>query len=111
MLSIYFLKIYAKSIKFYDRNSFILFSWAETCSQRVFKFVKCFPLSGIFQVMLVVKNPPANVRNVRNVGWILESLRSPGRGHGSSLQYSCLENPMDRGVQQATVHGVAKSQT
>ena len=35
----------------------------------------------------------------------------PGRGHGSPLQYSCLENPMDRGAWQATVHRVAKSQT
>ena len=39
------------------------------------------------------------------------SGRSPGEGNGNPLQYSCLENPMDRGVWQATVHGVAKSQT
>ena len=37
--------------------------------------------------------------------------RSPGEGHGNLLQYSCLENSMDRGASQATVHGVAKSQT
>ena len=37
--------------------------------------------------------------------------KSPGEGHGNSLQYSCLENPMDRGAWRATVHGVAKSQT
>ena len=42
-------------------------------------------------------------------GSILGLERSPGRGHGNSLQYSCLENPMDRGAWQATVHGVAKS--
>ena len=39
------------------------------------------------------------------------SGRSPGGGHGNSLQYSCLENPMDRGAWQAKVHGVTKSQT
>ena len=56
----------------------------------------------------VVKNPPANAGDV---GWIPESGISPGEGNGNSLQYSCLGNPMDRGAWQATVHGVAKSQT
>ena len=46
-----------------------------------------------------------------DTGLIPELRRSPGGGHGSPLQYSCLENPMDRGAWQATVHGVAKSQT
>ena len=50
------------------------------------------------QVALVVKNPPANAGHVRNSGSIPESGRSPGRGHGKPLQYSCLENPMDRGA-------------
>ena len=63
------------------------------------------------QVVLVVKNPPANAGDVREVGLILGSGRSPGGGHGNPLQYSCLENPMDRGAWQATVHRVAKSQT
>ena len=45
------------------------------------------------------------------MGSIPESGRSPGGGHGNQLQYSCLENPMDRGAWRATVHGVAKSQT
>ena len=45
------------------------------------------------------------------MGLILRSGRSPGKGHGIPLQYSCLENPMDRGIWQATVHRVAKSQT
>ena len=56
----------------------------------------------------VVKNPPANV------GYavlIPRSGRSFGGGHGNPLQYSCLENPMDRGAWRATVHGVAKSRT
>ena len=59
----------------------------------------------------MVKNPPANAGDIRDTGSILESGRSPGGGHGNPLQYSCLENPMDRGAWQATVHGVAKSRT
>ena len=59
----------------------------------------------------VVKNPPAKARNTRDADSILESGRSPGGGNGIPLQYSYLENPMDRGAWQATVHGVAKSQT
>ena len=58
-----------------------------------------------------VKNPPANARDVSDTGSIPGSGRSPGGGHGNPLQYSCLENPMDRGAWRATVHGVAKSQT
>ena len=42
-----------------------------------------------------------------NLGWIPESGRSPAGGHGNPLQYSCLENPMDRGAWQAAVFGVA----
>ena len=60
---------------------------------------------------LAVKNPPANARNAEDVGLILGSGRVPGVGNGNVLQYSCLDNPMDRGAWQATVHGVAKSQT
>ena len=58
---------------------------------------------------LAVKNLPANAGDRRNADLISESGRSPGGGHGNPLQYSCLENPMDRGAWQATVHGVAKS--
>ena len=47
---------------------------------------------------LVVKNPPANAGDIKNVGLIPGSRRSPGEGHGNPLQYSCLENPMDRGA-------------
>ena len=56
----------------------------------------------------MVKNPPANAGDVRDVGSIHESGRSPGGGHGNPLQYSCLENPMDKGAWQATVHRVAE---
>ena len=58
----------------------------------------------------MVKNPPANA-DARDAGLIPGSGRSPGGGNGNSLQYSCLENSMDRGAWKATVHGVAKSQT
>ena len=60
-------------------------------------------------MVLVVKNPPANAGVERDMGSIPGSRRSPGVGNGNSLQYSCLENPMDRGAWRATVHGVAES--
>ena len=63
------------------------------------------------QVALVVKNLLANAGNIRDLGSIPGSGRSPGGGHGNPLQYSCLENLMDRGAWQATVHKVAQSQT
>ena len=58
-----------------------------------------------------VENLPANAGDTVDMGSIPESGRSPGEGNGNPLQYSYLENPTDRGVWQATVHGVAKSQT
>ena len=66
---------------------------------------------GASQVVLVVKNPPAIAGDIRDAGSIPGLGRFPGEGHGNLLQYSCLENPMDRGAWWATVHGVAKSQT
>ena len=60
---------------------------------------------------LVVKNPPASTGDVRGASSIPGSGRSPGEGNGNLLQYSCLENPMDKGAWQATVHRVGKSQT
>ena len=62
-------------------------------------------------MVLVVKNPPANTGDIRDVGSIRRSGRFPGGGHGNSLRYSCPENPMSRGSWWATVHRVAKSQT
>ena len=59
----------------------------------------------------MVKNLPANAGGAGDVDSIPKLGRSPGEGNGNPLQYSCLRNPMDRGVWQATVHGVAKSQT
>ena len=66
---------------------------------------------GASQVVVVVKNPPANAGHVRDAGSIPASGRSPGGGHGNLLHYSCLENPMDREAWWATVHKVTKSQT
>ena len=63
------------------------------------------------QVTLVVKNLPANAEDIRDKGSIPGSGRFPGGGHGNPFQYSCLENPMDRGARWATVHGVAKDRT
>ena len=64
-----------------------------------------------FQMALVVKNPPANVGDARNKRSIHGSGRSLGGWNGSPLQYSYLENSMDRGAWQAMVHGVTQSQT
>ena len=62
-------------------------------------------------MVLVVKNTPANVGDARDMSSIPESGRSPEIANGNPLQYSCLENPMDRGAWWATVLRVAKSWT
>ena len=59
----------------------------------------------------MVKNLPANAADAGDVGSFLLWGRSPGEENGYPLQYSCLENSMDRGAWWTTVHGVAKSQT
>ena len=64
-----------------------------------------------FHVALVVKNTPANAREVRDAGSVPASGRSPGGGHGNPFQCSRLENSMDRGACWVTVHGVTKSRT
>ena len=60
---------------------------------------------------LVVKSPLANAGDVRDAVLIPELKRSPGEGNGYPLQYSCLENPMDKEASCTTVHGVTKNQT
>ena len=60
-------------------------------------------------MVLVVKDLPASEGDVTDVSLIPGSGRSPGGGHGNPLQYSCLENPMDRGAWRATDRGVSKS--
>ena len=59
----------------------------------------------------VVKNPPANAGDARHTGSIPGSGRSPGVGNGNPLQYTCVENSMDRGAWWAAVHGITKSWT
>ena len=56
-----------------------------------------------------MKNPLANAADARGTGSVSEVRRSPGVGNGNPLQYSCLENYIDRGAWWATVHGVTKS--
>ena len=77
----------------------------ESCIDRYARSCVDFP-GGV-----VVKKPPANAKDVRNAGSIPEWGRSPGGGHGNPLQYSCLENPMNRGAWQTMVHRVAQSWT
>ena len=78
-------------------------------------FLPFFPPSSMFdwvsQVTVVVKNPLAIEGGVRDTGLTPGSRRSPGGGHGNPLQYSCLENPLEREAWWVTVHGVTKSQT
>ena len=94
-----------------------LFPWWGGIDKAVINIrVKCFCVNiGLIfqasQVALVVKNLPASAGDLRDVSSIPGSGRSPGGGHGNPLQYSCLENPMDRGAWQATVHRVPKSRT
>ena len=57
----------------------------------------------------MVKNPPVNAEDIIDPGLIPGMGRSAGEGHDNPLQYSCLENPMDRGAQRATAHRVTKS--
>ena len=59
----------------------------------------------VSQVAVVVKNLPANAGYVRDTDLIPGSGRSAGEGHGNPLQYSCLQNPMDRGAWWVAVHG------
>ena len=63
------------------------------------------------QVALGIKNLPANTGDGSKAGSVPGSGRSPGGGHGDPLKYSCLENSMDRGAWQDTIHGVAKHPT
>ena len=84
--------------------------WTIQYTNRWFQSVRD-TMKKMKQVALVVKNPPANTGDVRGAGLIPGSEKFPGGRHGNPLQYSCLENPMDRGAWRATVHGVTKSQT
>ena len=76
---------------------------------KIFFKILFWSIVGASQVVLVVKNPPANAGDIRDAGLIPGSGRSLEGGHGNPFQYSCLENPMDRGAWWATVHGVTES--
>ena len=78
------------------------------CSFQIMRF--CAPMRAS-QVVQVLKNPPANAGDTGDVGSIPGPGRSTGGGNGNLLQYSCLENHMDRGAWQVTAHWVSKSQT
>ena len=75
-----------------------------------FGFVRLYHILG-FPGGLIVKNLPPIAGDIRDTGLIPGSGRSPGGGHGSPLQYSCLENLRDKGVWRATLYRVAKSRT
>ena len=75
------------------------------------KILKHLSIIWASRVVLMVKNLPANSGDIKDAGSIPGSGRSPGGGHGNPLQYSCLENPMNRGAWQATVHRITKSLT
>ena len=72
---------------------------------------KQFSICTQVQLVLVVKNLRTNAGDIRDTGSILGSGRPPGGGHSNPLQYSCLENSMDRGTWQATSMGVTKNET
>ena len=84
-------------------------STLESCSEDGMK--KMSVLCMDFPGGSLVKNPPSDAGDARVTDSIRGSGRSPGEGNGNSLSYSCLENSIDRGAWQTTVHGIVKSQT
>ena len=82
----------------------------QACQAGFFHLAICF-YKRASQVVLVAKILPANVGDIRDAGSIPGSGRTPGGGHGNLVQYSRLEDPMDRGTWWVTVHGVAKNRT
>ena len=88
---------------------FWMLSFQPTFSLSSFTFIKRLFNSSSLSAIRVVSS--AYLRLLIDMGSIPGSGRSPGGGHGNPLQYSCLENPMDRGVWYATLHGVTKSWT
>ena len=80
----------------------LLLSFSPGSDAKVGSDIVCFPGGS------VVKNPPASAGDTGSIPGL---GRSPAEGNGNPLQYSCLENPMDRGDWQAAVYGVTKTQT
>ena len=109
---------------FLPRSKLLLISWLQALSISILepKKIKSVTAStfyasiwhemmgpeGASQMALSVKNLPANAGETRNLGSIPGLGRSPEGGHGNPPQYSCLENPMDRGAWQTAVHGVTR---
>ena len=73
--------------------------------------MQCFFALDASQVALVVKNPHVNAGGIRDLAVIPVSRRFLGGGHGNTLQYSCLENPMGRGTWWAMIHSITESET
>ena len=94
-----------------ELSHFTVLSLLKSSDYLVESLVKGTIATGASQVTLVVKNPPANARDIRDAGSTPGSGRPPGGGQGNPLQCSCLENPTDRGDWWATVHRVAQSWT
>ena len=93
-------------------NILSIFTWViSTLSNRRNIFIMSYRKKWASQVVLVIKKPPANAGDIRDASLIPGSARSPGGEHDNPLQYSCLENPMDKGAWWATVHRVAESWT
>ena len=97
-------------IYFLFLKPFLYFSFVKNCHVFSFAYLSinssklpqafwypCRPHEAS-QVTLMIKNPPANAGDIRDTGSVPGLGRSPGEGHGNPLQYSCLENPMDRGA-------------
>ena len=119
MLSSYYKILYSQD-EGYGLGSLIFWILSFPLNVLSLKFGETFiywphcTASGVLvhgMVALTVKNPPAIAEDVRNTGLIPELGWSPGGGHGNPLQYSCLENPMDRGAWRAIVHRIKKSRT
>ena len=89
-----------------------IFTWViSTLSNRRNIFIMSYRKKWASQVVLVINKPPANAGDIRDMSLIPGSGRSPRERHCNPLQYSCLENPMDRGTWQAIVHRVTQNQT
>ena len=83
-----------------------LANWCGLESMPTLWVGSALPITSSSQVAVVEKNPPANAGDTRDMGSVPGSGRSPGGGNGNPLQYSCLENSMDRGDWQAKVHRI-----
>ena len=110
-LSLHFLVVYILQIWHLGSRDHFFFQQDTILLQCPLVIEWWLNIAWASQVALVAKNPPAKTGDLRDLGSIPRSGRCPRGGNGNPLQYSCLENPKDRGAWQATVHGVTKSRT